>query len=333
MRIPASAAVAATVVLAAQATAQTPAPPPINVPTPAPLLMPPPPPPLPEKWEDLPPRVQEHLGKRVADLKFQSVLVIAPSQAPAGPRMLDPGAMLVSQEVTPAHGVRLTSDAMQDKYGKQGDILWQARDAQGDAWCKRSKVSLWNGLGHYYCYRDRNGDGTFEEFYDKSYWGAETTFQTLSIGDRKEMKKPVSFVAAEAPPLKEIVGLRYKGVNAGLIAQDGMVKPGTAQVELVVGPQPGLLKVLATFDVELNAQGRGHLDLITGHEVTIEQVSVDGRAKIEVKGALEPGEGYLLPAVTRERLLESYRAALQRRFGARPPAPRPKPAPPAGDRT
>jgi hypothetical protein len=233
-------------------------------------------------------------------LRFQPVLKILPLDPPKGPQALEAGSIIVSQAVTPAHGVRLTSAPRRDAYGTVGELLWQARDSSGDYWCRLQKRG-WISL--YYCYQDRDGDGVFDALFENSVYQPPVTLQTRKLGKDEDIKKPVSYVAAEAPALPEQVMLRYKGVLAGLINDHDMVGPAVVQVELLVGESPLASVLMATYDVELDRQGKGRLKLATGQELAFEKVEVGGRAQITVVSGMTPtDEGFLTPpAATRGR--------------------------------
>lgn len=329
MRFPIIALAAAALSLASPAAAQ-PAPkaPPPPLPIPA-APAPPAPRPLPEKWEDLPPATQERLTKDVKPLAFQSVLKIQPSEMPTEARFVEAGTIVALQKVSPARGVRLTSAPRRKVYGQVGSVLWQARDPKGDLWCLLGPFTLLSGVGaNYYCYRDTNADGVFDELYEGGAVSFAPGFQTLYLGSDERIGKPVSYVPSEAPDMPEVVALRYHGVKAGLV-ENGKVVDGIVEVELIVGQDPKNPRVLRVYEIELDSRGKGWGMLPTGHMVEIDEVEVGARARIKVDGGLIPGEGYLIPERTKEQLFLFLRRQLEyRRANPAPPVPRIVPRPP-----
>jgi hypothetical protein len=323
-------AFAAAGLLASAAVAQTPAP----KPKPAPPLpipfapAPPAPPPLPEKWEDLPASAQARLEKDVKPLTFQSVLNIQPSEMPTEPRFVEAGAIVALQKVSPMRGVRLTSAPRRKPYGEVGSVLWQARDAQGDLWCRLSDFSFISG-SNYYCYRDTYADGVFDQLFEGGNVLFAPGFQTLYLGTDERIGKPVSYVPADPPDMQEVVALRYHGVQSGVITADGKIGPGVVEIELIVGKDPKNPRVLRTYEIQLDINGKGWTLLPTGHAVEIDSVEVGGRARIKVDGGLVPGEGYLLPERNKERLFQILRRQMEhRRANPAPPRPARLPLPP-----
>ncbi len=313
----------------------------LTAPAPPPVLVAPAPAPLPEKWEDLPAATQARLEKEIRPLSFQSVLTIRPSEMPTEVRFFEAGAIIALQQVSPARGVRLTSAPRRKVYGEVGSILWQARDPQGDLWCLVGPFTLLSGVGaNYYCYRDTNQDGVFDQLYEGGADSFAPGFQTLYLGADEKIGKPVSYAPSEPPDMPEVVALRYRGIQTGLITDDGKVGPGVVEVELIVGKDPKNPRVLRTYEIELDLVGRGWTLLPTGHAVEIENVEVGGRARIRVDGGLIPGEGYLLPERNKEYLIRILRRQMEHRR-ANPSAPRllvPRPpvapiAPPPPSRT
>lgn len=291
-----------------------------------PVIAPPPPvmvmprPPAPRTWDDIPAGVRARLERNLRPLSYQSVLTIEPIALTGEPQAAEAGTVLFKQWVSPARAVRLTSAPRRDYYGEIGSVLWQVRDGQDEYWCRTSTFNLSTGY-NYYCYQDADRDGVFDALYEiitpQGYLG----FQTFALGHDEKLKKPVSYVPADAPQgMREFVAVRYTGVRRGLIDANGFVRPGLVQFELIVGgndPRTQGQRVIKTYDVELNAAGRASVELPSGYHVTIDQVEVGGRARIVVTGGMPAGEGYLLPAVTRDDLFKRFLKAI----GAPPPAP------------
>lgn len=287
-------------------------------PAPAPLAVPPvmaTRPPIPGSWEEIPPAVRARLERQVRPLAFQAVLRIEPVALSGEPKAVEAGTRLLRQEVSPARAVKLTSAPRRAYYGEIGSVLWQVRDESSEYWCRLSAFNLSTGY-NYYCFQDTNNDGTFDALYEANYSMGYLGFQTFGKGHDEDLRKPVTYAPADPPQdHREYVALTYRGVHAGLIADDGFVRPGLVKLDLVVGvdsadPRQRGERLVKTYDVELNQQGRAQVELPSGYRVTIDSVEVGGRARIAVSGGMPQGEGYLFPAVTRDDLLKRYQRAL-----------------------
>lgn len=294
------------------------APPVAPVRVPPPVLAVPPmiaPAPIPKTWEEIPAAVRARMERSLKPLAWQAVLRIEPIALSGEPKEVEAGTLLLRQWVSPARAVKLTSAPRRAYYGDVGSILWQVREDSSEYWCRVSTFNLATGY-NYYCYQDANNDGTFDALFEAPYSMGYIGFQTFSKGHDEDLRKPVTYVPADPPTdRREYVAVRYRGVHAGLIADDGFVRPGLVKLELIVGsdspdPRQRGERLIKVYDVELNAQGRAQVELPSGYRVTIDKVEVGGRARIAVSGGMPEGEGYLLPAVTRDDLLKRYQKAL-----------------------
>jgi len=289
-------------------------------PAPPPVIAPPPPlavapRPVPQSWEEIPPAVRARLERQTRPLAYQAVLKIEPVTLTGEAQAVEAGTRLFRQWVSPARAVKLTSAPRRAYYGDVGSVLWQVRDETGEYWCRLSAFNLSTGY-NYYCYRDTDSDGVFDALYEAPYSTTYLGFQTFAKGHDEDLRKPVSYVPTDPPTdRREYVAVRYEGVHGGLIADDGFVRPGLVKLALIVGsdspdPRQRGERLVKTYDVELNRQGRAQVDLPSGYRVTIDQVEVGGRARIAVSGGMPAGEGYLFPRVTQDDLLKRYQRAL-----------------------
>jgi hypothetical protein len=262
------------------------------------------------------------LGKQV----FQSRLIFTPVEAPKGPRRLEAGQTLLLQTVTPAAGVRLTSDPRRGTYGAKGSVLFKASDSAGDLWCLRGTTVI--GVpGPFYCYRDTDDDGIFDQLYERAFPPNESAFQIFRLGANEGLAKPVSYEPAPPPAFREILGLRYKGVRGGYIDPTDHIAVGEVTFEVIAGKDARSALVVRSHSVEIDADGRGFLPLDSGQVITIDSVEVGGGARIELTGPVASGEGVALPALTKDNAVFITRRLLEWRKAA-PPPPKPVPMPP-----
>jgi hypothetical protein len=290
---------AAVLALGAAAATQVPPPPGLGPPQARPAQ-------IPDRYEQLPAQVRARLDKLMTGPLFQAVVVVGRDEGSHEPQMVEAGQLITRQTVKPARAVRLTSAPSRGLYGPVGSILWQAREGNTEYWCWRDQAKL-DLAGNVYCYLDSNKDGVFDALYENVSPGNQTQFQTFVRGKDEGLKAPVSYEPAPAPEFNEIAGIRYKGVHAGLISDDGKIRPGQVHVQFVVGSNPKNMRVVFNYAIPLDYLGHGEADLPNGYHIEVDDVEVGGRARIQVIGGIPEGEGYAFPPLTPDRVMQLLR--------------------------
>ncbi len=288
--------------IAAPVLAQAPAPPVLLAPRsqPGPIT-------LPRTWDELPEGARNRYQPRIGRLAFQSVLNIEAAEVS---NRIEPGKMVLLQKVTPVAGARLTSDPFRIAHGSAGSVLWQARADSTEYWCLRGRSAGGLPNGPFYCYRDEDQDGDFDKVFQAGFPQPESAFQVQVQGKEEDLKKPVSYAPAPPPAIREVIGIRYRGLRGGYIDSTDHIGSGVVVFELIGGKNERSNLVFQTLEVKLDLQGRGMLLLEDGQMIGIEKVEVGGGAMITYFGKPQSGVGYLRPSMTREGAVQQVRAVL-----------------------
>lgn len=298
-------------------------PPPLPAPYPAPssalgpaprhALAPPPdvspPPPRPMTWEDIPENIRLRMERRVAPAGFQAVVRRQADPIDPSPRMVEPGSRLATQMVSPAFGARLLDAPARPALGAAGSALWRADDDQKVYWCRLGERSLLRPANLVYCFRDLDDDGAFERVHTLELTGADT-FQSFAPGQGAIIEKPLRYEAAPPPARAEIVAVVYDGVIKGEIDQTDHLRQGVVRFSIQYG-DPSTPLHRKTLNVALDETGSASGLAPTGQFLWIDQVEVGGRARIRVVDTPRSDESLVMPATTRESLLEELRLRLQ----------------------
>lgn len=263
-------------------------------------------------WDELPADIRQRAERLIGRPSAQAVLNVEAAVTPdADFRTVDHGDILFEQNIRPAGLARITRSVRNaEKYGPLGAALWPGVGPEGDYWCWRRFNPANNfARGNFYCYEDKDQDGVSERMMENNLWMgplAPSRFQFLSLGHDEGVEESAAF-AVEPDALgefREIVVLRYYGATQGAVQPDGAFGPGVVEFELLTGPDRQALGEASRIRVRVDARGRGEHRALNGVRLMVDGVNVDGTARVKLLGGLPAGRTLLIPALTRELVLE-----------------------------
>lgn len=263
-------------------------------------------------WEELPADIRRRVEPLIGRTAPQAVLhVLAPVVPDVEFRTIDHGGVLFEQAIRPAGLARITRSVTNGpKYGPTGAALWPGIGPDGDYWCwRRFNPANAFAKGNIYCYLDKDGDGTSERMMENPAWMAQlpsSRFQFLSLGHDEGVEESATF---EIQPdtlgeFEEVVVLRYYGATRGTVQPDGSLGPATVEFELLTGPDRQSLSEVSRIRVSINALGEGEYHALNGIRLLVENVNVDGAARVKLLSGLPEGRALLIAPVTRELVVE-----------------------------
>jgi hypothetical protein len=230
-------------------------------------------------------------------------------ESPVSPKSatLDHSDLLFAQAVRPAVAVRLESDPGPKSYGAAGDLLWLARGAEGEFYCRNGAPSA--GIvtvagPRTYCFADRNRDGAFDELYEQTDGLQAGRLDYRPLGRKVRLRDEVAYAPA-ALDLRQVVGVAYNGPVDGRIVE-GRLVDGEVEFELLAGLEGEGRTRLQRLTVRLDAEGKGRHSGASGLAFLVERVSADGRADVRLLSGFLTGEAQLIPTPTLDSIRQTF---------------------------
>ncbi|MHC3127917.1 hypothetical protein OB03_11785 [Brevundimonas sp. GN22] len=249
-------------------------------------------------------------------------------------RTVDHGQIIASQDISPAQFVTITTPVNNaNKYGPAGAALWKFLEGENEWWCWRNTAGFpaWNRPTDYYCYRDADGDGTFDELRENPGWSESirhSRFIATTLGSVERARGQASYVAGGQLDYVEQVAIRYDAPIFGAVNADGYITKGAVSFDVIagIGPQAGQrgtsllysrlvdptgMDKLYSIHVALDETGKGTVQHPSGISIEVERANADGTVVVKLLSGYPSGETSLMPpipALSFETLLQILRA-------------------------
>lgn len=249
-------------------------------------------------------------------------------------RTVDHGQIIASQDISPAQFVTITTPLNNaNKYGPAGAALWKFVEGDKEWWCWRNTAEFpaWNRPTDFYCYRDADGDGSFDELRENPGWSESirhSRFIATTLGSVERARGKASYVAGGHLDYVEQVAIRYDAPIFGAVNADGYITKGAVSFDVVagVGPQtaqhgtsllysrlvdPAGMDKLFSIHVQLDENGKGTIQHPSGISIEVERANADGTVVMKLLSGYPAGEASLMPpipALSFETLLQIMRA-------------------------